>query len=118
MDRHVVLLRELDRARLQHARAKTGQFEHLVITDAIDLARLGHDSRVGREDAVHVGVILAYVGLEHRADCDKRRVAPAAAQRREVAFGRDALEAGDDHDLTLIELLEDPLLVDRLNARL
>ena len=35
-----------------------------------------------------------------------------------VAFGVDALEAGDDDDLALVELLEDPLLVDRLDAGL
>ncbi len=97
--RHVVLLGKLHRPRLQHRCAQAGQLEHFVVADAVDLARVFHDPRVGGVDAVDVGVVLADVGLEHRAEGDQRRIAAAAAQRGEIALGRDALEAGDDDDL-------------------
>jgi len=118
VDAHVVLLGEFDGARLQHAGAKAGQLQHLVVADLVDLARVLADARISRIDAVDVGVILAHVRLQHSAHGNERRIAPAAAERREIALGRDALKAGDDHDLAFIELIEDALLIDRLDAGL
>ena len=45
---------------------------------------------------VDVGVDLADVGVERRGERDRGRVGAAAAERRDVELGRDALEAGDD----------------------
>ena len=88
VDRHAVLLGELDRARVHHARAEAGQFEHLVVADPVDLAGLGHDPGVGRVDAVDVGVDLAGVGSEHGGQGHGGRVRAAAAQRRDVVRSR------------------------------
>ena len=68
----------------------------------------GHDPRVGREDAAHVRVDLAVVGAERRRQRDRGRVRAAAAERRHLERGRDALEAGDEDDRSLVERLVDP----------
>ena len=60
---------------------------------------VGHDPGVGGEDPGHIGVDLAGVGAEHGGQRDSRRVGAAPPERRDVAVGRDALEAGDDGDL-------------------
>ena len=109
VDRHAVLLGELDRPRVHHPRAQAGQLEHLVVADAVDLAGLGDDPRVGGVDAVDVGVDLAGVGAQHGGQGHGRRVGAAAAQRRDVVVLVDALEAGDDHDLALAQRLGHPL---------
>ena len=41
VDRHAVLHAELDRADLQHLGAERRQLEHLLVADAVDLARVG-----------------------------------------------------------------------------
>ena len=63
VDRHVELFGELDRAIVHDSRARRGQFEHLVVADLANLPGLGHDARIGRVNAVHVGVNFAGVGL-------------------------------------------------------
>ena len=44
VDRHAVLLGELDRPGVHDAGPQAGQLEHLVVADAVDLAGLGHDA--------------------------------------------------------------------------
>ena len=72
------------RAQLQDARAGRRHLEHLLERDDRQLARLGHDPRVGGEDAVDVGVDLADVGADRRGERDGGRVRAAAAERRDV----------------------------------
>ena len=48
VDAHAVVARVLDRAQLQHARARGRHLEHLLEGDRLQLARIGHDPRVGR----------------------------------------------------------------------
>src|SRR5205807_1075791 len=108
---HVELLGELDAARVHDAGADAGQLEHLVVADGVDLARLGDDARVGGVDAVHVGVDFAAdlavagggVVLHDGGEGDGRRVRAAAAQGGDVVLLVDALEAGDDDDLAVVE---------------
>ena len=114
---HAVFHAELDRADLQHLGAERRQLEHLLVADALDLARVGHDVRVGGVDAVDVGVDLADVGLERGGDGHAAGVGAAAAERGDVAVGVGALKAGDDGDLALLERVVDLLAVDRLDAR-
>ena len=73
--------------------------------DLVQLARVGDDARVGRVHALDVGVDLAHVGAERGRERDRGRVGAAAAERRDVVVGGDALEAGDDHDLAGLERL-------------
>ena len=70
----------------------------------VELLRLRHDAGIGGEDAVHVAVDLAHVGLERGGERDGGRVGAAAAERRDVAgVAVEALEAGDDDDRALVE---------------
>ena len=96
--------RVLDGADVQHLRAVGGELEHLLARHDGQLLRLGHDARVGGEDAVDVAVDLADVGLERRGERDGRGVGAAAAERRDVAgVAVEPLEAGDDDDRALVE---------------
>jgi hypothetical protein len=71
--------------------------------------RIGHDPRVGAEDAVDVGVDLTPVGAQRRGQCDGRRVGCAATEGGDVlGVLADALEAGDDRDPALVQSLADP----------
>ena len=118
VDRHAVLHRESHRADLQHLGAERRQLEHLFVADALDLARRRADVRIGRVDAVDVGVDLADVGLERRRDRDRRGVGAAAPERGDVALLVDALEAGDHGDPAAVAArCEDAPRVDALDAR-
>ena len=61
-------------------------------------AGLGHDPGVGGEDAGHVGVDLAGVGLERLGQRHRGGVGPSPAEEGDVAVGRDALRAADHRD--------------------
>jgi hypothetical protein len=63
--------------------------------------RLGNDARIGRIDAVDIGIDVAAVGLQGRRNGDRARVRAAAAEGRDAVVGRDALEAGDHRHLPL-----------------
>jgi len=97
------LLGELDRPRTHHAGAEAGQFEHLVVGDRVEPPGLREHPRVGGVDAIHVGVDLAQVGVEHGCEGYGRRVGAAAAERGDVAILVDALKAGGDDDRPGIE---------------
>ena len=85
VDPHAVVAGVLDRAQLQHARARGRHLEHLLERDEGQLAGVRDDPRVGREDSVHVGVDLAHLGAERGGERDRGRVRAAAAERRHVA---------------------------------
>ena len=104
-----------------------GQLEHLVVADGVDLAGFGHDARVGGVDAVHVGVDFAAdlapspgpaVVLHDGGQGDGRGVGAAAAERGDVVVLVDALEAGDDDDLAVVEGLAHAVGGDVLDAGL
>ena len=89
-----------------------GHLEHLLEADHRQLARVRHDPRVGGEHAGDVGVDLAHLGVDRRRQRDRGGVRAAAAERGHVAAGRDALEAGDEHDQVVVERLADPVGAD------
>ena len=88
--------RELDRAHLQHLGAERGHFQHFLEGDAVEPARLRHDARIGRIDAVDIGIDVAAVGLDRGGDGDGAGIRAAAAERRDApACLVQALKAGD-----------------------
>ena len=112
MEPHIVAARDLDRAGGEHAGAGGGHLEHLVEADARQLAGAGDDARVGGVDAEDVRVDLAVVRAERGGEGDGGRVGAAPAERRHLECGRDALEAGDEHDRAFVERLVDPACTD------
>ena len=70
---------------------------------------LGDDAWVGGEEAVDVRVDFAHVGVEGGGEGDGGRVGASAAQRRHVVVLGDALEAGDDGDLAVLDGAGDAL---------
>ena len=103
VDRDVVFLRELDGARLEHLRAEARELEHLVVGDARELSRVGHDVRVGGVHAVDIGVDLAHVRLQRRRQRDRGEVGAAPPERRDLVLVREPLESGNDRDLAGVE---------------
>ena len=104
MHRDAVAAGVFDATQHQYLGAASGQLEHLLEGDRVQLLRVGHDARVGGEDAVHVGVDLADIGVQRRGQRDGGGVRAAAAQRGDVAAVlADALEAGDQHDHPLVQ---------------
>ena len=117
VDRHAVELADLDRPRMNHARAHRGQLEHLVVLDVAELARGFHKARIRSEDSIDVGVDLARAGIQRGSQRDRRGVGAAAAEGRDLEVGGDALEAGDHGDLAVAQRLEDALRLDVLDPR-
>ncbi len=118
LDPHVLLHRQFHAARLQHAGADRGELQHLLVGDLIQLAGPGNDSRVGRVDAVDVGVDVAAVGLQRRRQRHRRGVGPAAAQRGDPVVRADALEAGHDRHLPGRHARQQRRAVDPVDPRL
>ena len=118
VDLHAVVACELDRTEREHAAARRRHLEHLVEGDVREFAGGGDDARVGAVDTLDVGVDLAGIRRQRRGQRDRRRVGAAAAQRRDVAAGRHALEAGHDRDPARVERLADPVGLDLDDLRL
>ena len=116
--RDAELLGKLDRPRVHHAGAEARQFEHFVVADRREATGGGEDPRIGRVDAVDVGVDLADVSPQHRGERHGGGVGAATAERRDVAMLVDPLEAGGDHDPAVVEELHDVVGGDRLDAGL
>src|SRR5581483_3635636 len=116
VNRNVELLAELDRSAVHDAGAKAGQLEHFVVADAGDAASLGHDARVGGVNAIDVRVNLAGVGAEDGCQSDGGSIAAAAAERGDVEVVVDALKAGGDDDIAVVERLAEASRFNRLDA--
>ncbi len=113
---HPFLHRQLNGPGLQHLRAQGRRFQHLLIGDLRELARLRHDTRVGGVDAVHVGVNVALVGPEGRRQGDRAGVRPAAAEGRDPPVGAETLEPRDHRDPAFAQRRLDPVGVDPEDA--
>src|ERR1700677_2172015 len=90
---------ELDGAGLHDFGAEAGEFEHLVIRNFIELARVGDDAGVGGVNAINVRVNLAKVSLERGGKGDRGEVGAAAAKSGNVAGRSLALKTGNDDDI-------------------
>ena len=90
---------EFDRTDLQHLGAERGHFQHLLEGDAVEAPGFRDDARIGRIDAVDVGIDVAAAGLDRGGDGDGAGVRAAAAERRDAAgLLVNPLKAGDDRD--------------------
>ena len=109
MHRDAVPAGVLDAAQHQHLGAGRRHLEHFLVGDGVQLRGVRHDPRVGGEDPVDVGVDLADVGLQCGGQRDGGGVRAAAAQRGDVlGVLADALEAGDQRDVALVQRGPDP----------
>src|SRR5699024_5784625 len=70
---------------------------------------------VGGVYAVHVGVDLAQVGLEGGGQGHGGGIRAAPTQGSDIVILVDALEAGNQNDLLLVQLLFDALAADALD---
>ena len=109
MDSYVLAAGVLHAPQVEDLGPAGRHLQHLLVADLGDLPRAGHDPRVGGEHAVHVAVDLAVVGAQ------RGRQRHGGGVRRSAAEGGDvlgvlshALEAGDDHDVALVERTGDP----------
>ena len=73
----------------------------------MELPRFRDDPRVGSEHARNVGVDLAELRSQGGGKGHCRRVRATPAQGGHVVRGRHALKAGHDHDVPLLDCLED-----------
>ena len=65
---------------MHDARAHAGEFQHLVVTDRIHLARFGYEPRIGRINAIHVGINLAKIRSQSGCKRDGSQIRAATAQ--------------------------------------
>ena len=107
-----MVARELDRPEREHAAARRGHLEHLVVGDARQHPGVRHNPRIRGVDARHVRVDLAGLRAERGRQRDGRRVRAAPAERRDVPRGRDTLKAGDDGDVAGLDRGPEPVGAD------
>ena len=117
LDRHAVLLRQLDRPAVQHPGAEAGQLQHLAAAHLAELARPGHLVGIGRVNAVYIGIDAADRRPQRRRQCHRRGIRPAAAERRHLAATAHPLKAGHHNGHAPAELLLDGAGINRANAR-
>ena len=92
-----------DRAGLEDLGAQRSHFEHFLERDFFDPPRFRHDARVGRVDAVDIGIDVADLGIQRGGNRHGARIGPAPAERGHTLIFRDALETGDHGDLAGID---------------
>src|SRR5690606_11402282 len=116
--RHAIFTGKLDGTNLQYLGAEAGHFQHLFKGDLLQPLRLGHDARIGGVNAIHIGVDLAFVGLECRCQRDAGGIGATTSKGSDIARFIYPLEAGNHHHTPGLEVLADVLRVDLHDARL
>ena len=101
MQGHPVAAREFNGAQVEDFGAVRSHFQGFFLGEGAQAVGLGDDARVGGEEAVDVRVDFAHVGVEGGGEGDGGRVGAAAAEGGHVVVFGDALEAGDDGDLSV-----------------
>ena len=109
---------EFHRSNLQNLGAERSHFEHFLEGHAIETAGFGHDPRIGRIDAVDIGINVASIGMNGGRHGDRAGVGTAAAERRDPSgLLVETLKAGDHRNLAAGEAPDDLGSVDRQDAR-
>ena len=88
---------------LHDAGAELCHFQHFAIRDFLHFLRVGNDAGVRRIYAVYVRINFAHVGVDRTGNGDSRRIRAAAAQGRNIAVARNALEPCDDDDVAFVQ---------------
>lgn len=71
-----VALGHLHAAVVEHLGAQGGQLQHFIVRDLVQLGRALHAAGIGSEDAVHVGIDLAQIRVEHGRQGHRRSIRP------------------------------------------
>src|SRR3712207_7678192 len=78
--RHAEFLRELNRARLHHLRARTRHLEKFVIRDLLHFHRVGNDARVAAkntvEDRKSTRLNSSHANISYAVFCLKKKPVP------------------------------------------
>ena len=102
---------------MQNFGTQACQLQHFFKGDGVHTARFGYHARVGGVNAVHIGINLAFVCLEGSSQRHGRSIRTAAAEGGNVAFGIYALETGDNHYATFLQIGAHGGVVDVFDAR-
>ena len=112
-----VFFGQLHAAVVEHLRAERGEFKHFVKRDLLEAGGLGDLARVGRKDALDIGIDLAAVGVQRRGQRHGRSIAAAAAERGDIVRAVEALEPGHNNHAVAGKLAFNALGVQALDAR-
>ncbi|CAH1659911.1 hypothetical protein CHELA20_53138 [Hyphomicrobiales bacterium] len=99
---------------LQDLRAQGREFKHFLERHTVETARMRHDPRIRRVNAIHVRINVAPVRPDGSGNGHRARVRTAPPERGDAARGfMHALKPGDDgHFLPLVEMADDAGAVD------
>src|SRR5690606_27149189 len=104
VDGYVLAAGVLDTAQMQDLRPTGRHLQHFLVRDLRDLPRCWRDPRVGGVDAVDIGVDLTHIGVQRRGQSNGGGVRAATTDRGDVlGVLADALEAGHDDDVALVD---------------
>ena len=118
MHRHREIFGKFDRANFQDLRADARQLDHLVVGNPRQLSRLRTNSRISRKYTFDIGVNFARRGVEKSRQRHRAGVRAAASESGDIVIFVDALKAGDDDDIALVQRLHDLGRIDAQDARL
>ena len=88
---------------MQNFRAKVSQLGGFAVRNFRNGAGLGDQSRIGGDDAIHVGPDNHFVGVHGRAQNRRGIIGTAAAKSGELAIFGGADKSGDDRNGALGE---------------
>ena len=118
MDGDVVVLPHLHRAGLHDTGTETSHFQHLAVGDLLHLARILAHPRVSRENPFHIGEDLTGIRPKGTGQGHRRGVRAAASQGHRIAILIRPLEACNDDDVSLLQLLLHTVRLDVKDASL
>ena len=116
---HTLLHRQFNRTRLQDLGANGREFKHFLIGNPLKLAGARHNARVGRIDAIHIGIDITAIRLHGSGDGHRRKIRPTAAKRGDaVAFRVNALKPRHHRHLALLHAFNQGCAINAFNPRL
>src|SRR5262249_43511020 len=91
---------KLDRADLKPLRSERSHLQHFLECDAVETSGLWDNLRVGRVDAVNIGIDVAAVSANRRGNRHRARIRTSPPQRNNTGcLLMETLKPGDDRDL-------------------
>ena len=100
---HVVFFGHLHRTVVEHLSTQSSQFQHLVVSNFLQLEGSGNFPGVGSVHALHIRKDLAEVRVHGSRDSHRAGIGTAPSQGGDVLIPVDSLEARHHHNAPLIQ---------------
>ena len=101
---------------MQHLGSESGQLQHLVVSDGIQLSGIFHYPRICRVDPVHICIDFTFICMENSCQSHCRGVGASSSEGGDILIFVHTLEPCDNNNLAGVQLMADPLCIDGLES--